>query len=165
MIDVGSGGGLPGIPLAIAMPDATFALLEATGKKAAFLADVVEELGLDNVTIIAERAETVGKPDGGFRDAADAVIARAVGPLCVLLELTLPLARVGGLVLAIKGRRAEEELVEAEVALRVLKGERVSCERSETGTVVAIRKIGETPRRFPRRPGEPKRSPIGGNAS
>jgi 16S rRNA (guanine527-N7)-methyltransferase len=165
VIDVGSGGGLPGIPLAITMPDVTFALVEATGKKAAFLADVVEELALDNVTIIAERAETVGQPDGGFRNAADAVIARAVGPLCVLLELTLPLARVDGLVLAIKGRRAAEELTEAEAAMRVLKGERISCERSETGTVVAIRKIGETPRRFPRRPGEPKRNPIGGTSS
>ena len=162
VIDVGSGGGLPGIPLAITMPDTTFVLVEATGKKADFLRHVVEVLELDNVTIANARAEDVGTKKGGFRDAADAVIARAVGPLHILLELTIPLAKVDGIVIAIKGKKAQEEIEHAKKALHVLHGEVESMDRSSTGTVVVIRKKEHTPQKYPRVPGEPKRDPIGG---
>jgi 16S rRNA (guanine527-N7)-methyltransferase len=161
VVDVGSGGGLPGIPLAITMPETTFTLVESTKKKALFLSDVVEQLGLDNVTVVAERAETIATPDGGFRDIADAVIARAVGPLNVLLELTIPFAKVGGVVVAIKGERATEEIEFARKALHLLHAKVESSIRTTTGTVVMIRKMEPTPRKYPRIAGEPKRMPLG----
>jgi 16S rRNA (guanine527-N7)-methyltransferase len=164
VVDVGSGGGLPGIPLAITMPNVTFTLVETTQKKAMFLSRVVQELGLDNVTVIAERAENLATKDGGFRDIADAVIARAVGPLNVLLELTIPFVKVDGVLLAIKGERAPIEIEDARKALHVLKTVIESSERTTTGTVLTIRKIEPTPKRYPRVAGEPKRVPIGKGA-
>ncbi len=161
VVDVGSGGGLPGIPLAITMPDVTFTLVETTKKKAMFLSDVVEQLGLNNVTVIAERAENLATKDGGFRDIADAVIARAVGPLNVLLELTVPFAKVGGVVLAIKGERAPIEVEDASKALHILKAEVTESTRTTTGTVLTIRKLESTPSKYPRVAGEPKRLPLG----
>jgi len=161
VVDVGSGGGLPGIPLAITLPDVTFTLVETTRKKALFLSDAVEQLGLDNVTVIAERAENLSTKDGGFRGIADAVIARAVGPLNVLLELTIPFAKIDGVVLAIKGERAPIEVEEARKALHVLKAEVESSVRTTTGTVLTIRKNEATPKKYPRLAGEPKRMPIG----
>jgi 16S rRNA (guanine527-N7)-methyltransferase len=100
VIDIGSGGGLPGIPLAIALPDVKFTLVEATGKKAAFLADVSKQLGLSNAHVLQERAEVIGQDHQNYREKFDVVIARAVGRLPVLLELTVPLSKVGGHVLA-----------------------------------------------------------------
>ena len=162
VIDVGSGGGLPGIPLAITMPETTFVLVEATRKKAGFLSQVVSTMELDNVTIVNARAEDLATKNGGFRDVADAVIARAVGPLQVLLELTIPFARVGGIVVAIKGEKAQEEIEQAKRALGVLHAEVESQERTTTGRVLVVRKTKHTPRKYPRSPGEPKRDPIGG---
>jgi len=161
VVDVGSGGGLPGIPLAISMPEVTFTLVETTRKKAIFLSETVASLGLDNVTVIAERAENLATKDGGFRAIADAVIARAVGPLIVLLELTVPFAKIDGVVLAIKGERAPIEVENAQKALHVLKAEVESSTRTTTGTVVLIRKKDATPKKYPRLAGEPKRLPIG----
>jgi len=161
VIDVGSGGGVPGIPLAITMPEVTFSLIEVTKKKALFLSDVVEHLALDNVTVLADRAERLATKDGGFREIADAVIARAVGPLNVLLELTIPFVKVGGIVLAIKGEKAPQEIDDAQKALRILHAELESSKRTTTGTILTIRKIAPTPGNYPRAPGEPKRFPIG----
>lgn len=162
VLDLGSGGGLPGIPLAITMPDVEFMLLEATGKKAAFLQEVVDALGLANVVVLDERAETIGEPGCVHRGAWDVVTARAVGAMNVLLELSVPLLVEGGLLLAIKGERAGEELDAASEALRVLKSRVVERRRTPTGTIVVVEKIERTPADYPRRPGEPKRLPIGG---
>jgi 16S rRNA (guanine527-N7)-methyltransferase len=161
VVDVGSGGGLPALPLAITMPDVTFTLVEATKKKALFLSDVVEKLELQNVTVIAERAENLATPDGGFRDIGDSVIARAVGPLDVLLELTIPFVKVGGIFFAIKGEKAQIEIEAARESLHVLRAKVESVERTTTGTIVGVRKVEPTPKKFPRSAGEPKRSPIG----
>ena len=158
VVDVGSGGGLPGIPLAIALPDRRFTLLEATGKKARFLADVSRELGLGNVEVVEQRAESFGQGDG--RAQFDAVTARAVSRLPVLLELTLPLLRPDGVLLALKGEQAELEVQEAERALRVLGGVVRELVRTPTGTIIRIDKRGPTPGKYPRRPGEPKKSPL-----
>jgi 16S rRNA (guanine527-N7)-methyltransferase len=163
VIDVGSGGGLPGIPLAITMPQTTFVLVEATRKKADFLRYVVDEMSLDNVTVANARAEDLATKQGGFRDGADAVVARAVGPLQVLLELTIPFARVGGIVIAIKGKRAQEEIEHAACALKVLHAEVETVNRTTTGTLVIIRKKDFSPQKYPRMSGEPKRDPIGGS--
>lgn len=160
VIDIGSGGGLPGIPLAIVLPHIRFTLLEATGKKARFLQDTAQQLGLNNVTVICDRAETVGQDHKQFRELFDIVIARAVGKLPVLLELTVPFAKVGGHVLAMKGEKASEEIIEAKQALYLLHAQVVERISAATGTIVVIEKQRKTPRIYPRRPGEPKRAPL-----
>ncbi len=158
--DVGSGGGLPGIPLAICLPGVSFTLIEATGKKAAFLREAIETLGLTNARVVQERAETLGRDHHAFREQFDAVIARAVGPLRVLLELTAPLAKVGGFVLAVKGERADAELADARAALHALHAAHVQTLPTPTGRIVVIEKQRKTPRQYPRLPGEPKRKPL-----
>ncbi|MDB4974783.1 MAG: gidB [Myxococcaceae bacterium] len=158
IIDVGSGGGLPAIPLAIALPALQFTLLESTAKKARFLAETAAELGLPNVQVVCERAETFGQ--GPERERFDAATSRAVSRLPILLELTLPLLRVGGLSLSIKGEQAELEVQEAAHALRVLSATVEATRRTPTGVVVSIRKRGASPGKYPRRPGEPKRAPL-----
>jgi 16S rRNA (guanine527-N7)-methyltransferase len=158
VIDVGSGGGLPALPLAIALPALQFTLLEATAKKARFLENTARELGLSNVRVVCDRAESFG--NGSQRERFDATTSRAVSRLPVLLELTLPLIKVGGLSLSIKGEQAADEVQEAANALQVLKASVEDTRRTPTGVVVRIRKTGPTPAKYPRRSGEPKRSPL-----
>jgi 16S rRNA (guanine527-N7)-methyltransferase len=157
--DVGSGGGLPGIPLAIAVPALSVTLVESRTKKAAFLERVATELGL-SVRVVGERAEDIGALGSTHREAYDAVVARALAPLPVLLELTLPLLRVSGRLFAIKGERAPEEIASAARALGVLQGAVLETRRTTTGTVLVVEKRGPTPHRYPRAPGTPKRSPL-----
>jgi 16S rRNA (guanine527-N7)-methyltransferase len=161
VIDVGSGGGLPGVPLAIVLPGVDFTLLEATRKKADFLADTAGHLELANVEVVNDRAETIGHDRANHREQYDLVVARAVGRLVVLLELAVPLARVGGHLAAIKGARAGREIEDAGRALHLLHGEVVETARTPTGTVVVVEKLRSTPKLYPRRPGEPKRAPLG----
>jgi len=170
VIDVGSGGGLPGIPLAISLPRLKFTLLEATGKKAEFLKQVAKALGLTNVTVLAERAEAAGHDRGektgrgrvgGQRESYDVVTARAVGRLATLAELTVPFAKVGGKILLIKGEKAGEELEEAAGALHLLKVVHAATIPTLTGRVVVLEKSSATPWDYPRRDGEPKRAPLG----
>lgn len=160
VLDVGSGGGLPAMPLAIAMPEVRFTLLEATGKKARFLERAAAELGLANVTVVAARAEDAGRDRERFRERFDAVTSRAVGALPTLLELTLPFAKVEGHVLAIKGEKAIEEVAAAKRALHALHAEALEPVRTPTGTIVAVLKRRSTPKMYPRRAGEPKRDPL-----
>ena len=162
VIDIGSGGGLPGVPLALVTPDVRLTLLEATGKKARFLETVADELGMPNVSVICERAETLGRDRVGHREKYDVVTARAVGRLPVLLELSVPLARIGGHVLAIKGGKAQEEIEASKEALYRLHAHIVDMHRTPTGTVIVIEKQRRTAKLYPRRPGEPRRAPIGG---
>ena len=161
LCDVGSGGGLPGIPLAIVRPGAPTTLLEPTAKKAAFLEGVACALGLANVCVVSDRAERVGALKGPLRDAFPIVTARAVGRLNLLLELTVPLATVGGLVLAMKGQRAEEELAEAKPVLHLLHAAHLGTIQTPTGRIVVVEKRRATPKVYPRRDGEPKRRPLG----
>lgn len=158
IIDVGSGGGLPAIPLAIALPELRFTLLEATAKKARFLEQTAADLGLGNVRVVSDRAESFGQ--SAARETFAAATSRAVSRLPVLLELTLPLVRVGGLSLAIKGEQAALEVEESAEALRILRSCVEETRRSPTGVVVRVRKTAATPARYPRRAGEPKRSPL-----
>ncbi len=162
VLDVGSGGGLPGMPLAIALPDARITLLEATGKKVRFLQEVVRALGLQNVTVVQDRAEDAGRDRSLHRERYDIVTSRAVGGLATLVELTVPFAKVGGLILAIKGERADEEIAESKAALHALHAHALETIRTETGTIVPIRKMRTTPKIYPRRAGEPKRAPLRG---
>jgi 16S rRNA (guanine527-N7)-methyltransferase len=165
VIDVGSGGGLPGIPLAIVMPHLKFTLLEATGKKAEFLRTAAESLGLKNVSVVLGRAERIGQSDA-HREQYDAAVARAVGPLAVIAELTVPLVTVGteespGLVLLIKGQKADEELAAAKQALHELHVLHTGTIQTPTGRILVLEKRRKTPAKYPRKDGEPKRAPIG----
>jgi 16S rRNA (guanine527-N7)-methyltransferase len=160
LIDVGSGGGLPGVPLAIVMPDLRVTLLEATGKKAEFLSRVVAELGLANARVLNERAERAGQSPQ-HRERYDFAVARAVGPLPVIAELTVPLARVGGRALLIKGQKADEELAAAKQALYLLHAHHAGTIDTPTGRIVVLEKPRKTPRAYPRKDGEPKRAPLG----
>lgn len=149
IVDVGSGGGVPGIPLAIARGDLRVTLVEATQKKAAFLSAVAGALGLGNVAVRAERAELLAA--GDLRGAFDAATARAVGRLVTLVPQTAPFVRPGGTVLLIKGQRADEELAEA---TRVLAKHRCVHEKTvptPTGRIVVLRRSAGESRQVARR--------------
>lgn len=136
ILDVGSGGGVPGIPLAIARPDLRLSLLEATGKKAAFLVAAARHLKLD-VEVLAERAEKLASTS--LRRSFDVVTARAVASIETLLGWTAPFAKPGGRLLLIKGARAEDELGVARDALRRLSCEHERTVLTPTGRIVVIR--------------------------
>lgn len=160
--DVGSGGGVPGIPLAICLPHLRFALIEATGKKADFLRAAAAGLELDNVLVINDRAEAVARShkDQLGRERYDAVIARALGRLNVAAELTVPLAKPGGVIALVKGEKADEELAEAGPALGLLGARHAGTIQTPTGRIVVLEKATRTPRTYPRAAGEPKRKPL-----
>jgi 16S rRNA (guanine527-N7)-methyltransferase len=138
LVDVGSGGGLPGIPLAIARPDLAITLVESTQKKAGFLEAVSAALGLSNVSVHPERAERLLAGELGA--AFDVVTARAVGRLEALAPLTVPFARPGGLVLLVKGQRADEELAEARSVLAKLRASHERTVPTPTGRIVVLRR-------------------------
>ena len=154
VIDVGSGGGVPAIPLAIARPDARFTLVEATQKKAAFLVATAAALGLANVTVRAERAEALA--EGPLRGAFDVATARAVAKLAALVPLTAPFLPRNGTFLFIKGQRADEELAEAATVLARHRVAHVETRATPTGRVMVLRAEGPT-QRSPHAPKAPPR--------
>ena len=162
VVDVGSGGGLPGLPLKIARPELAVTLVEADQAKAAFLVQAAARLGLEDVEVVARRAEDAGR-DPRYREAFDVAMARALAPMPVLVELCLPLVRVGGRLLAQKTMR--EEVKSARHAIEVLGGSLESVQPApsvarRTGVVVVVAKVSHTPDRYPRRPGVPSRKPL-----
>lgn len=165
LIDVGSGGGVPGIPVAVARPDLHVTLLEATGKKAAFCQQCVDELPLPNVRVIPQRAESIGQQHG-HRQAYDVAVCRAIGSMRELLEYTLPMLRVGGRLLAMKGPKAKDELEQSADAMAILGGGDLGVYDAypsgfEQGSViVVITKASATPRQYPRTPGTARRLPL-----
>ncbi len=162
--DVGSGGGAPAIPLAIAWPDLRYTLIESIAKKARFLDETAASLGL-NMTVVIDRAENASR-SSKHRERYDLVTARAVAALATLVELTLPLARVGGLIVLPKGAKAQKEADNAARAIEVLGGTLVGIEQlsipdvDATRMAVIIRKTAPTPDRYPRRPGLPNKKPL-----
>lgn len=164
VIDVGSGGGLPGLPIAIARPDLHITLLEATGKKAEFLQTAARDLGLANVRVSRERAETLGR-QADHREQYDVATARAVAALVELAELTLPFVRVGGRLLAMKGAGAGDEIERAANAITRLGGNVPRVAPALPGlhgeaVIVCIDKSEPTPETYPRRPGIPAKRPL-----
>jgi len=164
LMDIGSGGGLPGIPLAICCPKRPFFLVETREKKAGFLQEAVRELGLEEVHVIQERVEDLGK-NQEFREKMGVVTARGLAPLPSLIELSLPFLRVGGILLAWKGRGLEEEIKNSEKALELLggvPGKRVSSNLlGKPHFLQVIIKEKTSPERFPRRPAAIKKRPLG----
>jgi len=160
LLDVGSGGGLPGMVLAIARPGIRVTLLEATGKKARFLEDTAARLKLTNVSVICQRAEEAGAFGSPHREKFELVTARAVAALPTLLELTAPFVIPGKGLFLVKGDRADQELNDAKRALQVLKVQLDKKERIASGTLLYLTKSEPTPPKYPRRNGEPKRKPL-----
>jgi 16S rRNA (guanine527-N7)-methyltransferase len=164
-IDVGSGAGFPGLPLKIYCPQMRMTLLEATGKKVEFMQHVIARLELKDVQAVKGRAEDVAH-DAAYREQHDLVFARAVAELPILAEYTLPFCRLGGLLIAQKGQRAQEETQSAEHAISILGGQVrhvVPVELlglAETRHLVVIEKIARTPIKYPRRPGMPLKRPL-----
>jgi 16S rRNA (guanine527-N7)-methyltransferase len=165
IIDVGSGAGFPGLPIKIICPSVKVTLLEATGKKIAFLEYVVRQLKLEGVTLINERAEILGQM-AAHREQYDWALARAVAGMASLAEYLLPLCKIGGHCLAMKGESAAQEVADAQHAITVLGGRIVQLTPVELPTVaethylVDIEKVAATPPRFPRRTGMPAKKPL-----
>lgn len=164
-VDVGSGGGLPGIPLAIAFPGLQMTLLESVGKKAAFLREVVADLGLGGVAVRTGRAEDAAR-DPAERDAYHLVVARALAPLPVTLELCLPFAKPGGIVVLPRGSDLAGQLADGEAAAQHLAARLrppIPLEDPDLppGRSLAVAdKLGPTPERFPRRAGMAAKRPL-----
>ena len=165
IIDAGTGAGFPGIPLRIVLPDIRLVLLEATAKKVGFLRHITSKLGLDNVEIVRGRAEEVAH-DGTYREKFEIVVSRALAPLNVLVELTLPFCAVGGRLIAQKKGDITQEIERASRALNILGGEIIGVENvtmdefDDDRHLVIIDKVKASSSQYPRRPGIPAKKPI-----
>ena len=168
LADVGSGGGLPGIPIKIMSPEIAVTLVESTGKKARFLRHAVDSLSLRGVEVANTRAEDLGRTLE-HRGAYEIVTCRAVGRLSVVAEYCVPLLEPGGRAIAMKGRLETEELAEGNRAVVALGARVVETKRvpmlPEVGererNLVILQKFGETPERYPRRAGIVAKRPLG----
>ena len=168
LIDVGTGAGFPGLPLAIARPDLQVMLLDSLNKRLKFLAAVVEELGLRNVRLCHARAEDAGR-DAIHREQYDRAVARAVAPLPVLCELLLPFVKVGGRMICYKGPSAAEELEAGKKASHILGGAdlehlpvELPAQPDWQHCLLTCEKKVKTVRQYPRKAGTPSRQPLGG---
>lgn len=164
LIDVGTGAGFPGIPLAIACPDLAVTLLDSLKKRVCFLEAVIAGLGLANAHAFHDRAELFAKR-AEHRDAYDWVTARAVARLPLLAEYCLPFLRQGGTFIACKGPDGARELAEAANALTTLQAaHQRTCIHTlpggESRDILLIEKTGPTPARFPRKPGAAEKNPL-----
>ncbi len=162
MIDIGSGGGFPAIPIKIIKPDISLTLLEATGKKCEFLRVVINNLGLTNTQVINDRAELYIKKEG-VRESFDICTARAVARLNTLCEYCMPFVKVGGDFVSYKGD-AEEEVKEADSAVKILGGKfeevfyynLLEAKRA----LIKIKKISNTSTKYPRGNGKERKNPL-----
>jgi len=165
LIDIGTGAGFPGLALAIAYPQLRLTLLDATGKKLRFIDAAGQALGLKNIETLHARAEDAGR-NPKRRQSYDIVTARAVARMPALMEYTLPLAKLGGQVIAMKGSSAYDEADAAAKAIATLGGELFSIEELRLPTLdnprylIVVDKVAPTPRRYPRPAGVPSRQPI-----
>jgi 16S rRNA (guanine527-N7)-methyltransferase len=165
LVDVGSGAGFPGLPIAVALPRVQVDLLEATRRKCAFLARAIEELELTNARVVCRRAEEWGSESG--RDTYDAALARAIGSLPILVEYAAPLLRRGGMLVAWKGRRdsaAEQAGAKAALSLGLESRSVIPVEPfagARHRHLHLYEKVSPTPTGYPRRPGRARKRPLG----
>ena len=165
IVDVGTGAGFPGIPLKIARKDLKVTLVDSLNKRILFLNDVIENLGLGDIETLHFRAEEFGQ-NKKYRESFDIATSRAVANLSTLVEYLLPLVKVGGICVCMKGSEIKEELENSKKAIEILGGE---VEQEEEfylpGTdikrsIVIVKKISSTPKKYPRKPGTPAKEPI-----
>ena len=166
LCDIGAGAGFPSLPLKIAFPQLKVTIVDSLNKRIAFLEDLVAKLGLNDVTLIHDRAETFSAKKSIHREQFDVVTARAVARLAVLSELCLPAVRVGGEFIAYKALAAPEELQDATGAIAKLGGQvrqtvQLTLPRTDDErNIILIDKQAPTPQKYPRRPGLPNKKPI-----
>jgi 16S rRNA (guanine527-N7)-methyltransferase len=164
LIDIGTGAGFPGLPLAIANPAIHVTLVDATKKKVTFIEHAIESLNLTNATAIHSRSEDLAHQDG-YREQFDIITARALASSPALVELCLPFLKVGGLALLTKGRAIDDEISSAQKALDVIGGDlfdtwRPDVVELDNTSIVQVRKYKPTPEQYPRSPGTPAKTPI-----
>jgi 16S rRNA (guanine527-N7)-methyltransferase len=165
IIDVGSGAGFPGIPLKICFPSLKLTILDSLNKRLVFLQEVVNRLGLQDVSFVHSRAEDAGQ-DKKYREAFDIATARAVARMNVLSELCLPFVKPNGFFIVMKGSNVEEELTEAKKAIKVLgaRTQKVETlylpEEEAERNIIMIRKQEKTPNTYPRKAGTPVKKPL-----
>lgn len=162
--DIGAGAGFPSIPLKIIFPNLKVTIVDSLNKRIHFLNQLADALDIENVSFVHDRAETYGK--GDYRESYDIVTARAVARLSVLSELCIPLVKKGGQFIALKSSKGEEELEEARFGIGVLGGkvlDTISYELPENAgerQMIIIDKRSQTPKKYPRKPGTPNKSPL-----
>ncbi|WP_138419163.1 16S rRNA (guanine(527)-N(7))-methyltransferase RsmG [Aquibacillus sediminis] len=163
--DVGAGAGFPSIPLKICFPELKVTIVDSLQKRITFLNHLAEQLELDDVTFYHDRAELFGK-NQQFRESFDVVTARAVARMSVLSELCLPLCKIGGTFIAMKGPNMDEELNHSQKALKTLGGELEKIhtfqlpEDNGERNISVVKKASKTPKKYPRKPGVPNKTPI-----
>ena len=166
LCDIGAGAGFPSLPLKIAFPQLKVTIVDSLNKRIAFLEALVAKLGLTDVTLIHDRAETFSAKNSPYREKFDIVTARAVARLSVLSELCLPAAKISGEFIAYKASAAPEELQQGGAAIKQLGGKvqktvtLTLLETDEERNIIVIDKIKATPNKYPRRPGLPSKKPI-----
>lgn len=165
LCDVGAGAGFPSIPLKILMPSLKVTIVDSLAKRLKFLEGLIQKLNLSDVELVHGRAEDVGQ-NSKYREKFDLVTARAVANMTVLSEYCLPLVKKGGYFIALKGPKATEELSDSKKALSTLGGKLIKDEEltlpdsDEERTLVLVEKVKNTPKKYPRQAGTPRRKPI-----
>lgn len=164
-VDVGSGGGLPAIVLALALPGLNVVAVESIRKKCVFIEQAALLLGLCNLSVECARAEDLGR--SGLREFFDVAVTRAVAPMAVVAEICLPLVRVGGVVVTMKGSMSDQERIQGQNALAMLGAEECPSRQvrpfpgAENRWLHVARKASPTPPEYPRRAGVPQKRPLG----
>lgn len=165
IIDIGTGAGFPGIPLKILNKDNKVVLFDSLNKRLKVLEDIIEKIELENVETLHGRAEETFK-NKQYREKYDIAVSRAVAALNVLVELMLPAVKVGGTCICMKGNNAEEEIKEAKKAIKELGGDIIKIEKlmlpelNLERNIIIIKKVRQTPNKYPRKPGTPQKEPI-----
>ena len=166
LVDVGTGAGFPGLVLKIAFPNVHITLIDSLNKRLKFLQNVIDELGLTGIECVHGRAEDLGK-NKAYREQFEVCASRAVANLAVLSEYTLPFVKTGGYLIALKGQKLDEELAEGEKAITILGGtidklvDVVVPYTDLNHRSAKIKKVKETPKKYPRKAGEPTKAPLG----
>ena len=169
VIDVGSGGGFPGIPLAVLYPEKDFLLMDSSGKRMKIVGEISDDLGINNVRVLHGRAEELGR-SSEYRERFDVCVSRAVASLSTLCEYCLPFVKPGGCFISYKGPESDEEIAAADTAISVLGG-RLDRIENNSGTMFAgsgneghrliyIMKEKSTPDKYPRGGGKPSKKPL-----
>lgn len=164
VLDIGTGAGFPGIPLKIYHPDANFTLIDSVNKKITVLQDVIEKLNFQKIEALHIRAEELAKTQG-YREKFDVVTTRAVSNLATISEYMLPFVKIGGKAICMKGPNVEQELEDAQKAIKVLGGEiekvkKIQINNEFERNLIIIKKVNKTDKKYPRGQGKPAKEPI-----